>query len=83
VPNLERLSGFEGCYLLEAEQRAGETQFVAITLWESTEAIAAFAGEDITRSHVEPEGQDALSAFDPTAINYAVTVRGGTVGASS
>ena len=73
VSNLEALDGFGGCYLLES-QVDGATRFVAITLWESTEHIAAFAGTDITRAHVEPEGQAALTEFDAEAINYAVSV---------
>lgn len=73
VANLEALDGFRGCYLLETP--AGDaTRFVAITLWESAEHIAAFAGADITRAHVEPEGQAALTEFDAEAINYAVSV---------
>ncbi|HEY3686804.1 MAG TPA: antibiotic biosynthesis monooxygenase [Streptosporangiaceae bacterium] len=74
VPNLTSLPGFEGCYLLESDQPPGETRFVTITLWQSTAAIEAFAGPDITRSHVEPEGQAALTQFDRTAVNFTVSV---------
>lgn len=77
VPNLEALAGFEGAYLLESEVGTGQTRFVALTLWASRDAIRAFAGDDITRSHVEPEGQAALTDFDRDATNFTVSVRVG------
>jgi heme-degrading monooxygenase HmoA len=74
VPNLEALSGFRGCYLLEHASAGDGTKFVAVTLWESAEHIKAFAGDDITHAHVEPEGQAALSEFDREAVNFTVSV---------
>jgi heme-degrading monooxygenase HmoA len=74
VPNLEALAGFRGCYLLEHASAEHGTKFVAVTLWESADHIKAFAGDDITRAHVEPEGQDALTDFDREAVNFTVSV---------
>jgi hypothetical protein len=38
--------------------------------------IEAFAGKDISRSHVEPEGQAALESFDDFADHYEVAYSG-------
>lgn len=43
-----------------------------MTLWDSVDAIKAFAGEDISVAIVEPEGQTALSAYDDFAVHYEV-----------
>jgi heme-degrading monooxygenase HmoA len=74
VPNLESLAGFRGCYLLEHTTVEYGTKFVAVTLWESADDIKAFAGNDITHAHVEPEGQAALTNFDREATNFTVSV---------
>jgi hypothetical protein len=46
------------------------------SFWESPAAIRAFAGEDITRSVVEPEAQSALLNFDRTATHRSLLVHG-------
>jgi len=71
VPHLKELDGFRGCQLLRSEDGA-DVEFVAITFWESIEAVKAFAGEDASRAHVEPEGQAALKDFDVLARHYTV-----------
>ncbi len=45
---------------------------MAMTLWESRASIEAFAGRDIRRAHIEPEGRAALSSFDDFAEHYDV-----------
>jgi heme-degrading monooxygenase HmoA len=71
VPQLKTLPGHRGAYLLRRDLGSG-IEFVALTLWESRASIEAFAGKDITRSHVEPEGQAALESFDDFADHYEV-----------
>ncbi|HTR85570.1 MAG TPA: antibiotic biosynthesis monooxygenase [Reyranella sp.] len=71
VPQLKTLPGHRGAYLLRRELHSG-IEFVALTLWESRASIEAFAGKDISRSHVEPEGQAALESFDDFADHYEV-----------
>src|SRR6201996_574889 len=75
VPQLKTLPGHRGAYLLRRELDSG-IEFVALTLWESRASIEAFAGKDISRSHVEPEGKAALESFDDFADHYEV-VHGG------
>ena len=71
VPALEALAGHRGAFLLRREV-GGHVEFIAMTLWESRGSIEAFAGKDISRAHVEPEGRAALSSFDDFANHYEV-----------
>jgi heme-degrading monooxygenase HmoA len=71
VPALKSLAGHRGVFLLRREVD-GRVEFLAMTLWESRTAIEAFAGKDIGRAHVEPEGRAALSSFDDFANHYEV-----------
>jgi heme-degrading monooxygenase HmoA len=71
VPSLRNLAGHRGALLLRRVVD-GRIEFQAVTLWESRAAIEAFAGKDIGRAHVEPEGRAALSTFDDFALHYDV-----------
>jgi heme-degrading monooxygenase HmoA len=71
VPHLKDLAGHRGAYLLK-RQIDGEVEFVAVTLWESLEAIKRFAGPDPSVAIVEPEGRAALSTYDDRAQHYEV-----------
>lgn len=58
LPELRKLPGFEGAYLLRRDLgEDGTAELTAHTFWESPEAIRAFAGDDITLSAVEPEAR--------------------------
>jgi len=71
VPQLIALPGHRGAWLLQREI-GGEVELVALTLWESRAAIAAFAGRDIGRAHVEPQARAVLSSFGEFADHYEV-----------
>jgi heme-degrading monooxygenase HmoA len=75
LPELRKRPGFEGAYLLRRDLGAdGTVELTTHTFWESAEAIRAFAGDDITRSAVEPEAQAMLLDFDRTAAHRSVAV---------
>jgi heme-degrading monooxygenase HmoA len=75
LPQLRELPGFAGAYLLSSDlDDAGSVELTACTFWETTEAIRAFAGDDITVSVVEPEAQAMLLDFDRTAAHRSVVV---------
>lgn len=75
LPGLRTLPGFKGACLLRREFGEDSTvELTAHTFWESTEAIRAFAGDDITVSVVEPEAQAMLLDFDRTATHRRVVV---------
>lgn len=75
LPQLRRLEGFAGAYLLARDvEAAGTVELTTHTFWESPAAVRAFAGDDVTRSVVEPEAQAVLLAFDRTATHRTVWV---------
>jgi heme-degrading monooxygenase HmoA len=49
-----------------------EAHFLLVSLWESLEAVARFAGPDVTRAHYYPEDKDFLLEFEPEVVHYEV-----------
>jgi hypothetical protein len=49
-----------------------ETEFVVINLFDSLDAVRAFAGEDYTVAVFEPEAKRLLSWVEPKAMHYEV-----------
>jgi len=73
LPGLQLIDGFSGAYVLRHD--AGEeVEIVTITLFESMEAIRAFAGTEPTLAHITPEARQLLSRFEDTVIHYEVVV---------
>jgi hypothetical protein len=86
LPELRKLPGFEGAYLLRRDLDGdGTVELTAHTFWESPAAIRAFAGDDITVALVEPEARTMLLDFDRTATHriVAAEARGGPRSPSS
>src|SRR5437879_5083411 len=69
--SLKTMAGHRGAWLLRRETD-GHTEFLAMTLWESRQAIQAFTGPDIDKAIVEPEARAVLSDFDDFARHYEV-----------
>jgi heme-degrading monooxygenase HmoA len=69
--SVERLAGHRGAYLLRREVE-GQVEFLAVTFWDSVEAIKEYAGETIDTAVVKPEAQAMLSAFDSFVHHYAL-----------
>jgi hypothetical protein len=75
LPELRKLPGFNGAYLLRRDLAEGGTvELTTHTFWESREVIRVFAGDDITVSVVEPEAQAMLLGFDRTATHRTVVI---------
>jgi heme-degrading monooxygenase HmoA len=75
LPELRKLPGFDGAYLLRREiGQDGTVELTTHTFWESAAAIRAFTGNDVTVSVVEPEAQAMLRDFDHTAAHRSVVV---------
>jgi heme-degrading monooxygenase HmoA len=70
-PKLEQLRGFRGLYLLR-HREVEEIEYLVLTLWESMEAVQAFAGPRPELAVVEPEARAALLRFDHTVRHYEV-----------
>ena len=71
APHLKDIAGYRGAFLLRRELD-GQTEFLAVTLWDSIETIKAFAGANPDVAIVEPEGRAALTTFDDVARHYQV-----------
>ena len=50
----------------------GRAEFLLISLWESTEAIRKFAGEEIEKAVYYPEDAEFLLAFAPHVTHFDV-----------
>ncbi len=74
-PSLGDIPGHRGAYLLK-RVTGGRTEFQAVTLWDSLDAIRAFAGSDPEHAVVEPEARAVLAEFDDFARHYEVAYDG-------
>ena len=70
-PELEKIAGFSGLFLLR-RQHGAEVEFVVQTLWDSLDAIRTFAGPNPERAVVEPSAAAVLLRFDETVDHYEV-----------
>ena len=73
LPGIERIDGYRGAYVLRTEVEEGaRIEFVTVTLWDTLEAIRAFAGDDYERAVVPPEARLLLERFDERSRHYEV-----------
>jgi len=70
-PALTRIHGHRGAYLLR-RQAEGQVEFLAVTAWDSMEAVREFAGQNPDIAVVEPEAQAVLADFDQFVRHYAL-----------
>lgn len=71
-PGLQKINGYRGGYILRQEGKE-ETEFVTVNLFESLEAVKAFAGPEYETPVFEPEAGRLLSRVEPIAHHYDVT----------
>jgi hypothetical protein len=71
LPGLKRLDGYRGGYILRQEGNE-EVEFVVMNLFESLEAVQAFAGPEYTVPVFDPEARQLLSKVEPIARHYEV-----------
>ena len=64
--------GNQGAWLLRRDD-GDRTEFVAFTLWDSLDAIRAFAGDDVETAVYYPEDDRYLVDRDLTVKHYEVT----------
>ena len=69
LPGIGRVKGYQSSYLLRREN-GDEVEFITIMLWDSIEAIRAFAGQDYESSMVPEERRKYLSRHDVKAAHY-------------
>ena len=76
LPGIRRIEGSRGAYVLRRDREDG-VEFVTMTLWETLDAIRAFAGDDFERAVVPPEARQLLDRFDARSRHYTVVVEPG------
>jgi heme-degrading monooxygenase HmoA len=73
-PGLVRdVPGFRGGYVLR-RQTDDEEEFVVMTLFDSLDAMRAFAGDDLDVPVIEPEAAKLLSRGETRATHYDVAL---------
>jgi heme-degrading monooxygenase HmoA len=70
-PGLKEITGYRGGYILRQELTE-ETEFVTINLFESLDAVKAFAGQDYEIPVFEPEARRLLCKVEPMSRHYTV-----------
>ena len=75
-PGIHRIEGFKGAHLLR-RQAGEEVEFIAITYFESIEAVQGFAGPDYGTAVISEEAAKLLSRYDRRAEHYTVVLEGG------
>lgn len=73
LPELRDVAGCRGAYLLRHEDVDG-TEFVTLTLFDSLEAVRAFAGEQYETAVISDEARAVLRDYEPTARHFTVVV---------
>ena len=73
VPDYQRTPGNRGACLLRRVQE-DRVHFLLISLWESREAIQAYAGPDIERARYFPYDRECLVDPEPNVTHYEVLV---------
>ena len=71
LPGLAKIAGYRGGYVLRGNA-AGEVEFVVINLFDSIEAVRAFAGPDYSTPVFEPEARLLVSRIETVAHHYEV-----------
>jgi heme-degrading monooxygenase HmoA len=71
VPDLKKTPGNRGVYVLRRRED-DRAHFLLISLWESLEAIRAFAGDDLERARYYPADVQFLLELEPRVTHYEV-----------
>jgi heme-degrading monooxygenase HmoA len=71
LPGLGKIAGYRGGYVLRGDV-ADEVEFVVINLFDSVEAVRAFAGPNYATAVCEPEARRLLSRIETMAHHYDV-----------
>jgi len=71
MPGLKHIHGYAGGYIFRHNGNE-DVEFVVLNLFESLEAVKAFAGPDYAVPVFEPEARQLLSKVEPIAHHYDV-----------
>lgn len=71
IPEYKATPGNRGVFVLRRVE-GDVAHFLLLTLWESLEAIKAFAGEDYEKAKYYPEDEAFLLELEPFVTHYEV-----------
>ncbi len=71
LPGLQGIDGYRGGYILR-QDGSTETEFAVLNLFDSLDAVRAFAGPEYMIPVFEPEARQLLSKVEPIARHYEV-----------
>jgi len=71
VPDYRATEGNRGVQVLRRDE-GGRTHFLLVSLWESWDAIRAFAGDDPERARYYPEDEEFLLELEPRVTHFEV-----------
>jgi heme-degrading monooxygenase HmoA len=75
IDKIEAIPGNLGAQILRRTD-GKDTEFTVISYWESREAIKAFAGEDIEKTHFLPKDPQYLLELEPKVKHFDVLYDG-------
>jgi len=70
-PQLQQIEGFRGASILRRDVPAG-VEFRIVTLWDSIDAILAFAGANVEAAVVPDNVRGMMVSFEATVCHYEV-----------
>jgi heme-degrading monooxygenase HmoA len=73
LPELDQIPGSRGIYVLRRNVDDG-VEFVTMTMFDSLDAVKAFAGRDYEQAMVVPEAEALLTSYERKATHYEVAI---------
>lgn len=71
LPQLVQVAGFHDASVQQRDLPQG-VEFLVVTLWQSLDAIRAFAGSDLESAVVPPKAREMMIEYDRKARHYEV-----------
>lgn len=71
LPGLQNIDGFRGMYIMR-QDGPDEAEFIVMNLFETLDAVKAFAGPEYETPVIEPEARALLSRVEPLAHHYDI-----------
>jgi heme-degrading monooxygenase HmoA len=76
LPGIHRVAGYRGADLLRRDE-GDEVEFVTVTLFDSMDAVRAFAGVDYEKAVIHADARTLLTHYDERSRHYQTVVRVG------
>jgi heme-degrading monooxygenase HmoA len=73
LPDLQHIDGYRGGYVMR-QDGGDEVEFAVLNLFDSLDAVRAFAGPNYAVPVYEPEAKKLLSKAEPVAHHYEVKI---------